>query len=691
MALGAWDRSFVGSTVSGRAVWRFAGLNLASTSRERGDQVRTRVDRGIARGLVAAALAGAMSVGAALGGVAFADDVALSAQAKLPSRFDLRETGVVTPVKSQDPFGTCWAFGGIAAAESSLLSDAGTTFAKTPLDLSERHLAWYAVHPITEAENPSQAGEGLHIEVGEDDSETDLTYNYGGYPIFVTTLFSSGAGPVTEEAFPYRGNAGILESDYYLERKDKLVEKLLESLRDQNPDEDASTLEELAESEAKAYIEDTQKYDYYAREDDWTIPALDKDGYSNRDVFCGYTLRDGNVLPDYAIRGKKSDDEPLGEWLGVNEDSVRAMKQEMLNGRAVSITYCADVSLPGEAENGEYLNLDTWSQYTFDDDDPNHTVCAVGWDDDFPASNFTHTVYEMDEDGNTHADPERSALTTPPGNGAWIVKNSWGSETDAIKGGYTAADGSKHDANKFTWGAKSAAGEATGYFYLSYYDKSLCFPETMDFDDDLDQAGTFYAMQYDYLPAELDFWELRSYDNIATANVFTSEATGRLSSVSTRTFEENTRVTFEVVRLGKGATNPEDGKVVTTFSKNFPYAGFHRVTLTQPIGLKKGERFSIVVRQSTVDGDGRPVFGVDAASAITRESLQANDEDDSAYGVAVVNPGESYLELGKNWVDWADYQKTDEFKKSAVVEYGDEVYETCVDNFAIKAYLVPGK
>jgi C1A family cysteine protease len=37
---------------------------------------------------------------------------------------------------------------------------------------------------------------------------------------------------------------------------------------------------------------------------------------------------------------------------------------------------------------------------------PNHAVVIVGWDDDYPASNFS---------------------SRPPGNGAFIVRNSWGS------------------------------------------------------------------------------------------------------------------------------------------------------------------------------------------------------------------------------------------------------------------------
>ena len=39
----------------------------------------------------------------------------------LPSSFDQREYGIVTPPKYQNPWDTCWAFGGAGAAETAIL------------------------------------------------------------------------------------------------------------------------------------------------------------------------------------------------------------------------------------------------------------------------------------------------------------------------------------------------------------------------------------------------------------------------------------------------------------------------------------------------------------------------------------------------------------------------------------------
>ena len=67
----------------------------------------------------------------------------------------------------------------------------------------------------------------------------------------------------------------------------------------------------------------------------------------------------------------------------------------------------AEQSLPDDTGTGEFTNYNEWCQYN--DTDPyqaNHVVTIVGWDDDYPASNFS---------GQAGA---------PDGNGAWLVKNS---------------------------------------------------------------------------------------------------------------------------------------------------------------------------------------------------------------------------------------------------------------------------
>jgi C1A family cysteine protease len=60
---------------------------------------------------------------------------AAKAAQQLPSSYDLRDKGFVTPVKDQDTLGTCWAFSTLGAIESRWKMLEGTTF-----DLSEKNM-----------------------------------------------------------------------------------------------------------------------------------------------------------------------------------------------------------------------------------------------------------------------------------------------------------------------------------------------------------------------------------------------------------------------------------------------------------------------------------------------------------------------------------------------------------------------
>ena len=73
----------------------------------------------------------------------FSDGVSEEAKsAVLPSSYSLISEGLVTPVKDQGSYGTCWSFAALASAESSLVKqDPG-------IDLSEWYLAYYTYSDV---------------------------------------------------------------------------------------------------------------------------------------------------------------------------------------------------------------------------------------------------------------------------------------------------------------------------------------------------------------------------------------------------------------------------------------------------------------------------------------------------------------------------------------------------------------
>ena len=60
-----------------------------------------------------------------------------------PPRYDLRDAGRISPVKDQDPWGSCWTFATMGSAESSALGRGW----QSP-DFSEKHLAWFGYTDI---------------------------------------------------------------------------------------------------------------------------------------------------------------------------------------------------------------------------------------------------------------------------------------------------------------------------------------------------------------------------------------------------------------------------------------------------------------------------------------------------------------------------------------------------------------
>ena len=624
----------------------------------------------------------------------------LEAESALPSKYDLRSDGLVTPVKSQSPWRACWAFAGIAAAETSMLSATGFEYDKqtNDVDLSERHLAYFALHPVTEVDDPAQAGEGAYTVSGD----RNAAFDAGGSPVYITTLFSQGVGPQAEAMFPYRGvdaqgksrlSTQAFESDpegttllLYASTEgmtaDEYKEKLEKEARDTG-----STYDEVLKpkmEEAKKYCEGDSTYFYL---DDWTIPATDGSGNSNRTLTPFMTLRDGNVLPEYQTMNATGTD------VAPNPQSIAAMKQELVNGHGVSISYKADKASPGESGDSRYINRDNWAQYTFEIVDGTHAVCIVGYDDNYSRDKFTHTVYKKDAEGKSIVDEEATAKTKPDGDGAWIVKNSWGSETDKT------TDDLGNVINNGTYGVRDENGKATGYFYLSYYDKTISQPETMTFSPDLlDEANDFEVLQHDYMAAQGGFYTTpATADVTSSANVFEAPQDLSIKAVSTRTSEENQRVTFAIYELKDGATEPTDGTLLYRTSRNFEYAGFHRLDLDWALEVKAGKKIAVVSTASTLDNNGTRLYSASANQALSKQSvefLRGMNMKVTAYGEAVVNEGESFLYSNGQWVDWSKHiaalPKVAGVPIPGVTLPGDTYIEQFpIDNFSIKLYAVP--
>ena len=91
---------------------------------------------------------------------------------ELPRRYDLRDTGDVTPIKSQQG-GTCWTHGTMAAIESNLLVTGSWKKLGQPgyPQLSEYHLDWwngFNKHKNDDVDEPSKQATGMTVHQGGD-------------------------------------------------------------------------------------------------------------------------------------------------------------------------------------------------------------------------------------------------------------------------------------------------------------------------------------------------------------------------------------------------------------------------------------------------------------------------------------------------------------------------------------------
>ena len=550
------------------------------------------------------------------------------AAASFPSRFDLRACdtngdGVmenyVTPVKLQNPFGTCWGFGATAAAEISLLGsglaqDDGYGPVADPdngvkeLNLSEKHLTVFTFTAINDRNLP-QHGEGMQFPEG---STTADKLNNGGWMFFATGRYASGMGPNLED----RSGLDAGDEDILVYHgKNSFVDYMKLSIKNDG---------------VYSLVPDS-----YSDQDDWSIPEKYR-------FMASYRLKESYELPSPA-----SEDEETWEYC-YNEAGTNAIKEQLLAKRGVTIAFCADTSMPGQSNDNDGYISENWAHYTWDAASPNHAVCIVGWDDNYPKENFV----------KGHQ---------PPADGAWIVKNSWGSATESefYNNGY------RH------WGVRNEDGQATGYFWLSYYDQSITAPEAFAFDKS-NVGSSFYIEQHDFMPVN-EVNEITVDTETGMANVFRADGDARLSELSFQTATPGAKVTYAVFLLDENFEHPTKGTPVLTGSATYPYGGFHKVTLpeSQQVDVKAGQLFSVAIKEETPSGKWCYVL----PENMNGELMELFGAVSSS--VSVINPKESYFYTDSAWHDMSDTEFLD-------VMLGEGYTDMMtIDNFPIKAYLEP--
>ena len=220
------------------------------------------------------------------------------------------------------------------------------------------------------------------------------------------------------------------------------------------------------------------------------------------------------------------------------------LKTAIMKYGAVGVPMCFDKSFLNS--NGAYYK-------SYEDWLHGHAVAVVGWDDNYPVTNFLSNC-------------------RPSSAGAWIAKNSWG-------------DSYGDD----------------GYIYISYEDKSCAMGDNTSyvFIPATEEENYTAVYGYDKLGPIYDFGEAFGSYNLQAA-VFTSAWNETLAAVGVWSSIDGNpyRITI-YTNVTRNAESPiENGIVACTQIGTLPHAGFSTIPLSTTLPLADRTNFTVVYEQT---------------------------------------------------------------------------------------------
>ena len=228
-----------------------------------------------------------------------------------------------------------------------------------------------------------------------------------------------------------------------------------------------------------------------------------------------------------------------------NLDKIKEMVFKY--GGVQSSLYTSMTSTNGTSK---YYNAEKFAYCYIGEENPNHDVVIIGWDDNYPKENFNANIES---------------------NGAFICQSSWGE----------------------TFGDK-------GIFYVSYMDANIGIHNIV-------YTGVEKTDNYDriYQSDLCGYQGIIGYDNSQGyfANVYESESTEKLKAVGFYATDVETSYTVYVVDNFTGEDSFKNMTAVA--SGKFENAGYYTVKLDQPV-LINSDKYAVVVRIDTPNSK-RPI------------------------------------------------------------------------------------
>ena len=390
----------------------------------------------------------------------------------LPSKYDARTEGLVTSVKNQGSFGTCWAFSSNAALETALIKNG---LADNTVDLSELHTIYF-MYSENEDEKGYLSGDRNYVDAdghGTPSTDFNLMARVGGSFSYVGWQMANGAIPFEENGDDY--TASVKNSNYSID----------------------------------------------------PTKCFSKDYRVNGVYRCDFDI-----------------------------NNIENVKKLIYNYGGVAADFHCDQTVSGETTGSKYFKridgTKTYYNPDAEDEYTNHGVEIVGWDDDYPKENFN---------------------ITPPGDGAWLAKNSWGT-------GY----------------------QNDGYIWISYYttgksaDALAYGIEAIDANTNVYQhAGAEYGQSFYSVNEGQERYYLTFFTSDSKSEVIDKIGLGvRANSEFTISIMKGTpKVTSYVLR---------DYEEVSVTECTATYDGYNEYELSEPVTFEKGDRFAVCVKMKAGSG-----------------------------------------------------------------------------------------
>ena len=265
----------------------------------------------------------------------------------------------------------------------------------------------------------------------------------------------------------------------------------------------------------------------------WTGPVLEEDdpygdGYSPDGLEAVVHLQEAQVLESK------------------NYDNIK--KSVFLYGGVQSSLY---MEMPDSKSTSIYYDENKYSYYYIGPEKPNHDIVIIGWDDTYPASNFT---------------------IEPEGDGAFICANSWGEEFGDM-----------------------------GIFYVSYYDSNIGVHNVIYTGvEDTDNYDNIYQTDLCGWVGQIGY----DRDYAYFSNVYTAADDESLEAIAFYAVAPDT--SYEIYIVEDFVDESSFGLRRLLTKGAFSNAGYYTVDIPDKVSLRQGGRYAVVVYIQTPNAK-RPV------------------------------------------------------------------------------------